>query len=221
LPNSNAASSAFQAAPAGPILKTIDFESVPLTVGDHPISLGDGVTLTFTNANTGTPFQTAITNSTADPSVFNTTPGGANFLEYANAFAAYPGSQTAVATFTFSSAVYSFGADLTGLFGENDPTAPFQYSYQFNDGSAQSIALHGPNTSTASTAGFYGFTDTNAFSSVSLVATITNNDPTPNRTWTVYVGVDDVTYSTPEPGSLMLLGSGMAVLAACWRKRAR
>jgi hypothetical protein len=218
---SNAASSAFQAsAPATTTLNTISFENLPVTAGDHPISLGNGVTLTFTNVNIGGSYPTGITNN-ASSYIFNTTPGGSNFVEYATQDAAYQSSETALMTFTFDEPVFSFGSYISGLFEENDVSAPFQISYQFNDGAAQSIALHGPDDSTASTVGFYGFTDSSSFTSVSIAGTIENADPDPTHSWLLYVGVDDVTYAVPEPGSFMLFGSGMAALAGCWKRRKR
>lgn len=212
-PNSNATSSAFQSALPGSALHTITFESTAPVEGDQPIALGNGVTLSFTNVSTKPTGPYNGITDVAQFGSFNTTPSGSNYLLYSSALTAYQQTQTSLATFTFATPIHSFGAYITGLNGQNNPLAPFQYSYVFNDGTAQSIDLNGPDSSSPSSVGFYGFTDTSAFSSVSLAVTLTNNDPGSANNkyyWLAVVGADDVTYTTtPEPASLILLGNGL------------
>jgi hypothetical protein len=84
------------------------------------------------------------------------------------------------------------------------------FTLDFNDGTAQTLNL--PINTSGGTS-YFAFTDTAAFSSV----TITNLS---NDAW----GIDDVSYgsgasSTPEPSSLMLLGSGVVGLATMLRRK--
>ncbi len=110
---------------------------------------------------------------------------------------------TALATFSFASAIDSFGAYSTGL----DMDAVF--SVNFVDGSSQSLSPKlGGNS-----AEFFGFMSPgSAISSITLGMT---EVPPPNGApynWAYFVGVDGVQFSVPEPGSLAL--SGVAVLGA-------
>jgi hypothetical protein len=171
-------------------LPVIDFESAPLN-GYTSLVIAPGVTLTGTTFFGGN--QSIINTFVCAPAQcgYNTTPGGSQWADV------YGGS----ITFSFATPISTFGAYFTG-----DQIAGIGLS--FNDGSPQFVPLPGdPNNGGTA---FVGFVDTTAsFSSVTVTA---YND---------IIGVDDVGYGgvTPEPGSLVLLGSGVLGIAGVLRRK--
>jgi hypothetical protein len=224
-PNSDAAAAQFRAAQFPGGYQTLTFENVPLGIANAPISLGSGVVLSVSGARIISPNATAVTSDLAGiGGAFNTTPGGSNYFLLITPYVAYQQSATALATFAFPSPIHAFGAYITGLCCEAFAQVPLQFDYQFDDGSAQTIPLHGPESSSPTAVGFYGFADTDPFSSVTLAMKVSNNDPASvpgNYIWYSYIGVDDIT-AAPEPGSFVLFASGalgLALARAAWRRR--
>jgi hypothetical protein len=192
-PMSSAAQAAFLAA-AGPTT-LVDFENVALGYYT-PIVPNSTVSIDITGPNYGAGFS-GISNTTfGNLYGFNITTGGSQWL----------GVPTGTATFNFASPVTAFGLWLTGV----QTVFTSTFTLTFDDGTAQTLNL--PINVNGGTT-YYGFTDTASFSSI----TITNLS---NDAW----GIDDVSYSsssttTPEPSSLMLLGSGVVGLASMLRRK--
>jgi hypothetical protein len=146
-----------------------------------PIAASSGASITLTGTNFGAGFS-GISNFThGNLYGFNTTSGGSQWL-------GFPGGS---ATFTFATPTHSFGTFLTGL------QAVFTaggLTFTFNDGTPETLT---PPINANGGAQYFGFTDTSAFTSV----TITNLTP---DAW----GIDDTTYNhaalTPEPGTAVL-----------------
>ena len=214
LANSNAAHAAFTtaSAPLG-VSDLITFESAPL--GNFTsLALGSGATLTLSNTLAGTFDNPGITNATDAFLGFNTTAGGAKFFRMATNFIGHGATTNATATFSFVSPIDAFGGYFTGLGGGGDTV-----SLNFVDGSSETLNLSDTSAcNNPSCAEFFGFTDAGAqISSIVLNMAYTNQES--SGTFGYFIGVDDVQFSTvPEPASLLLFGSGIAVLA---RRRRR
>lgn len=171
-PLSDVAAAAFDAATGYPYI--ITFESQPLGVYTS-LDLGKGVTLTGTNYYSAD--QQIINTPWCDPALcgYNTTFGGSQWADV------YGGT----ITFTFANPTHFFGAYFTGMQVPGIGIA-------FNDGSDQFVPIPAGAGGTA----FVGFTDSNTFTSVTIVGL---ND---------IIGVDDVRV-VPEPEIVVLLGSGL------------
>jgi hypothetical protein len=189
--NSNTAAASFDAAAPGDSI--ITFESAPLGPFAS-LTAAPGVTITGTDyygSNQTIRNSTGCTNALCGN---NTTSGGSQFL--------YVFGGTA--TFTFASPVTSFGAYFGGLQVDG-------INISFTDAGGPETVSLGPVDYNNGGFSFVGFTDTSAFSSVTVNAI---ND---------FISVDDVRYGAtsqvPEPSTLLLLGSGLAGLVGlAWRK---
>jgi hypothetical protein len=207
-PNSAAAAASFAAA-AGLIgtVSTITFESAPLG-SFSSLTAASGVTVTGTDINGNNQTIRNTSNSPSFPTLdgFNTTPGGASFIEV----------QAGTVTFSFATPTQFFGAYFTGVqnfFSGEDIT--------FSDGTSELISI--PETGTSGSVGavdFVGFTDAGkSISSITLNAGNAN-------TGADYIGIDDVSYQSaavnstvPEPDSIALMLTGCLGLAAGIRRR--
>ncbi len=209
-PNSMAAAVSFNAAASAlGTVSTISFENAP--VGSFSsLGVAPGVTLTGAAYSGANQSINNTPNLPGDPSLdgFNTTPGGSNYAEMLG------GSLT----FSFSSPTQFFGAYLSGV-----QTYFYQDVFTFSDGTSQSIDAPGAGTSSGTGAlDFVGFTDAGkSISSVTIYAGSAS-------TGADFIGVDDVQYqgtpvvaTTPEPGSLVLVLSGVASLGAGYYRRLR
>jgi hypothetical protein len=206
-PNSSAAAASFLSAAAGlGSVSTITFEGAPIG-SFSSLSLGSGVSLTGTDLYGNNQTIRNTSNSPTIPTLdgFNTTPGGASFLEI----------QGGTATFSFATPTQFFGAYFTGV--QNF----FTDSITFSDGTTQVIDL--PETGTSNSVGavdFVGFTDAGKY-----ISSVTINAGS-FETGADFIGVDDVSYQsvptssvTPEPDSIVLMLTGCVGLAAGIRRR--
>jgi hypothetical protein len=192
-PNSSAAQTAFLAAAGSTTL--VDFENVPLGYYT-PIVPNGSVSIDLNAPNFGDGFSGISSTTFGNLYGFNTTPGGAQWY-------GFPGGSS---TFNFASPMKAFGFWITGV----QTVFTTSFTLTFNDGTSETLNL--PINTSGGTS-YFAFTDTASFSSL----TITNAS---NDAW----GIDDVSYgaggtSTPEPSSLMLLGSGALGLAGMLRRK--
>ena len=200
-PNSSAAQATFESHLAS--FNTITFEGLP-TGDPHSVNPAPGVNITWTDC-CGYPYGGIIAGNPFGLNVygFNVTSGGNQWLGFAG------GS----ATFTFTSAISAFGFWATGL--QTVFTLPGDLTVKFNDGAAETLL---PPVTAIGGAEYFSFTDAGK-----SITSITISDPS-NDAW----GIDDVTYGTakgvvgvPEPGSLLLIGSGLVALGTFRRRKQR
>lgn len=190
-PNSAAAQASFLAAASGfGTIHTIDYEN--LATGYYsPIAAAPGVSIGLTGPNFGSGISGISNTTLGNLYGFNTSPGGSQWL-------GFPGGS---ATFTFATPTYSFGTFLTGLQTTFSGTNGLQIT--FDDGTSQLLT---PPINNGGGAEFFGFTDTNPFTSITLT-NLTND------AW----GIDDTTYngasvSVPEPAELGMFGLGALLI---------
>jgi hypothetical protein len=188
-PNSDAAQASFEAAAAGfGTTNTITYEN--LALGYYtPIAAAAGVSIALTGPDGGAGLAGISNTTLGNVYGFNTTPAGANWLGFSGG----------TATFTFATPTNSFGTFMTGL--QTFYTAQGVLTITFNDGTSETLT---PTVNVNGGAQYFGFTDTSAFSSVTI-SDISNDG------W----GIDDTTYNgvaTPEPASFTLLGLSLAGL---------
>jgi len=207
-PVSSAAAANFATAAAAlGNVSTITFENSP--VGNFSsLVVAPGVTLTGTNYNNGNQAILNATNSPAFPSLdgFNTTPGGTHFVEI------YSGTLT----FTFATPIQFFGGYVSGI-----QTAFYQDTFNFSDGTSETINV--PGTGTTNSVGaldFVGFTDAGK-----SITSVTINAGPPGGGGADYIGIDDVSYQSaplalaPEPSSIALALTAGLALALRYRRR--
>ena len=201
--NSNAAFNSFNAAAMlyGPT-EVHGFGSA--TDGFHNITWmmpsGAG-TLSYTSTSTDFGNQYSGVNSTTLGNVYGFGVGVLNTK--------WLGILSGTATFNFSGPIYSFGLWLTGIQGQQTGTN-IQFQFTDADGMLQTLS---PNYNENGGAQFFGFTDTAAFSIITL--SVTGNDA-----W----GIDNVIFNTPAavpiPAALPLFATGLGVLGfAGWRRK--
>jgi PEP-CTERM motif len=204
-PNADAAAAQFDAAVG--THGTATFEGLPTgNFAPGSLEVAPGVTASFTNLYD---FLTVGINDEDRPGGFelgfNTTALGTQWLGIGpNAFDPVGGS----VTFTFASPTSFFGAYLT----DTEDNYPELLTLTFDDGSPQSLGI--TKNPTGGGAIFFGFTDFGAsFSSVTF------NTGGPTDEFRDFFGIDDIRYQVPEPGSLLLLGTGLLGLAGMRRRR--
>lgn len=190
-PNSTSAQTAFLAAAGS--TTTSNFQS--LAVGVYsPFTLATGVTVNWSAPNYGNGFSGISNTTLGNLYGFCVTPGCTQWF----------GSPSGTATYSFAKPITAFGLWLTGV----QTVFTSTFTLTFSDGAPETLNL--PINVNGGTT-YYGFTDSASFSSI----TITNLS---NDAW----GQDLVSYSnqtTPEPSSLLLLGSGALGLAGLIRRK--
>jgi hypothetical protein len=211
-PTSAAAAASFATAAAGiGTISTIDFESAPIG-SFSSLLVAPGVTLTGSDVNGANQSIRDTSNFPVAPTLdgFNTTAGGANFVE----------EQGGTVTFTFATPTQFFGAYISGI----QSAVFFADTVTFSDGTSESISIPGVGTSSSVGAlDYVGFTDAGkSITSITINAGIPGD---PNAGFDD-IGVDDVSYqsgplsaTTPEPDSIVLMLTGCLGLAAGIRRR--
>jgi PEP-CTERM motif len=211
-PNSAAAQlSLLTAATAFGPTNTITFEGLPLGFTTSPVTVASGVTMTQAGFNIGS----GILNTTfGNLNGFNTSPGGSYYV----------GVAENTTTFNFAAPTNSFGFYGTGL--QTDASSAIILT--FNDGTSQTVDF---STLTVNGgAEYFGITDTASFSSITITAFTSTPPPDlpPDTVGTTDSwGIDDVSYNsastapTPEPSSLLLLGTGALATIGTMRRKVR
>ena len=211
-PNSAAAAASFATAAAGiGTVSTITFESAPIGTFSS-LTAAPGVTVTGSDVNATNQSIRNTSNFPIAPTLdgFNTTPGGANFLEM----------QGGTVTFTFATPTQFFGAYFSGI----QSAVFFADTVTFSDGTSESISIPGVGTTSSIGAlDFVGFTDAGK-----SISSITINAGIPGNASAGFddIGIDDVSYQSvpvnpavPEPDSIALMLTGCLGLAAGIRRR--
>ena len=206
-PNSAAAAAAFDAAVSGlGSGSLVNFESAPLG-NINNLTIAPGVTLSGTNIFAANHTIRNTSNFPSYPTVdgFNTTVGGANFVEV------FGGTLR----FSFATPIRAFGAYFSGI-----QTNFYPDNITFSDGTSQTLFVPGAGTNGFTGAlSFLGFTDPGkSISSITLVAS--------NAFGADAIGVDDVRFlgvpaGIPEPASWALMLGGFGLVGAAMRRRAK
>jgi hypothetical protein len=182
----------------------INFETAPLGSFSN-LTVAPGVTINGSDISLANQTIRDMSNFPGAPTLdgYNTTPGGANFLEM----------QGGTLTFTFASPIQAFGAYFSGVQNFTTDTV------NFSDGTSQVLNI--PEDGTSGSIGaldFVGFTDAGA--SISSVTIFAGNNGFDD------IGVDDVLFGpvasttpVPEPFTLSLFGAGVVGAAALRRRK--
>ena len=198
-PNASAAAASFDSSVMGESI--ITFESSPVGPFTSLVA-APGVTVTGQDAGGNDLYINDVPNYPSDPALdgFNTTPGGANYLE----------EMGGSATFTFSTPIQYFGAYFTGV-----QPGFFTDNISFFDGSSEVVNITNPTTFLGGVT-FVGFTDAGT-----SISSVTINTGTPSGA--DYIGIDDVRYGsmvTPEPATFWM-AAGMLLLLGLRARKAR
>jgi hypothetical protein len=195
--NSQTAANSFATTVGSALGGSINFENMSVGTG-VPLSFGGG-SLTATNA--GGPLFAQVQSGGSASLGFNTTPGGTNFFQVNQDLATQP----TVITFNFADPISAFGAYISGL-----GTSAGSLRVWFDDGQLESLPVEG-NASGGVL--FFGFLSDAKTSAVHLqldtVGGIVDDG----------IGIDDVVFTTPEPGSIGLFGVAAAMYAFSRFKR--
>jgi hypothetical protein len=201
-PNADAARAAFLLAAGAPTF-TQTFEGLPLGVYSGPLDIGGGATISTVGADGGTPalIITGVTTGISQASGFNTTLGGTQFFQFGPTF-----NGPATLTISFASPTSAFGLFLSGVNTANGAiTASF---------GANTFVLPDANNGVQ----FLGFVSPTPITSFELLS-----EPNTPGGLRDIIGLDDIELvsvtATPEPATLALLGSGLALVAGFARRR--
>lgn len=195
-----AESSFMSAAGAFGSLGMIDFENQSVGYSSS-YSLAPGVSVSLTGPNYGDGFSGISDTTDGNLYGFNVTSGGSKWLGFAGG----------TATFTFSGGTNAFGAYFTGL----QTIFSSDAVVTFTDGTSET--LHIPINADGG-ASYFGFTDSQMFSSLTLYTVDTDYG---TDAW----GIDNVSYgyssAVPEPSGLALMMAGLVALGGVAGRRTR
>jgi hypothetical protein len=181
----------------------VTFESAPLGSFSN-LTIAPGVTMNGSDFNSANQTIRNTSNFPPAPQLdgYNTTPGGANFVEMIGG----------TLTFSFTTPIQAFGAYFSGI-----QTNFFADTITFSDGTSQTLPIPGAGTSSSIGAlDFIGFTDVGK----SITSVTVNAGSPPNGS--DFIGVDDVRFQAvraPEPASLAIFGTALAGFGLIRRRR--